>query len=114
QVSFASNRDPGFDKNNLLVIEGLLMRGDVSARKDALKQAVDNLPNVIASGFSVHQPTQQLGMANNVLPFTLAGGAGEVHRLATLTVGYDFFSTYRIPRLAGRDYVRERDLPSRL
>ncbi len=114
QIEFASSRDPGFDKENLLVIDGMLLRGEVSVRKEVLKQAVEALPAVVATTLSVHQPTQQSGMANNFLPFTLVGEEGSMHQLATVTIDHDFLSTYRISLQAGRDYARERDQPSGL
>ncbi len=110
QTAFSSNRDPGFNKNNLLVIEDV-DRSTVNDRKDNLAQelaTINAVSDVTLSSAKV--------MANhrNHLPVSppadsqaVGNGAVENVSLLYVVVGHDFFETYQIPLLAGRYYSRE-------
>jgi ABC-type methionine transport system ATPase subunit len=46
QVQFAGSRDPGFNKENLLIINNGLDRVDISGKRETLKQEMAALPNI--------------------------------------------------------------------
>jgi putative ABC transport system permease protein len=108
QVNYVSTRDPGFNKENVLTVDGL--GGEVTyPLKDSFKARVETLPDVMSAGFSVHQPTQQFGMATNAASFRVNGEAGDGQLIARLGVDEDFLPTYEILLLAGRNFDALRD-----
>ncbi len=109
QMRFIGERDPGFNKENLIAISNLLFRSNVNENKFILKNEILNLPNVTDASLSIHQPTQQLGMANIYPSYTISGGTGSNHQIGTLSIDQDFFATYQIEFLAGRNLSLERD-----
>lgn len=120
QVRFIIDRDPGFGRDNLLLVEGLLRVDNplsdtrTNARKETLRREIENLPGVTSAALSAHQPGQTTGLSTIIMPFTLQGGAGEARQIAILGTDTGFFDTYGIPVIAGRDWSDERDRASRL
>lgn len=114
QVEYSARRDPGFVRENMLVLDNLNRRPDVSALKSTLKQELAALAGVEVVSLSGHQPTQTTGYVTLTLPHTLEGGNGAAQTLATMSVDYDFFDAYRIGFLAGRNYDPARDRPTPL
>lgn len=107
QLAYSTNRDPGFNKDNLLVINQLGPRPEVRARLDTLKQELSALASVTDVAMSQVQPSAQ---QQNYNIYTKVGeGAGTGYTLATVPVGFDYFATYQIPFLAGRPYDEDRD-----
>jgi putative ABC transport system permease protein len=117
QVSYTQNRDPGFNGDNMLIIENLgeprLANASV-AEKNTLKTELANLANVSAASLSGHQPMQSSGSAIVPLPFSRLDQPGITNQLTTLSVDHDFFRTYEISLLAGRDYSQALDRPTPL
>ncbi|MCG8412914.1 MAG: ABC transporter permease [Pseudomonadales bacterium] len=109
QMRFLGDRDPGFNRENLIAINNLLFREEVRARKSALKEEVLALSSVSNATLSIHQPTQQLGLANNYMSYSIPGGPDTRYRIATLPIDEDFVETYEIGLLAGRSFSLERD-----
>jgi putative ABC transport system permease protein len=120
QVRFTVNRDPGFNRENLLVIGNLLRvdnpmsRSNTGGRKETLEQEVAALPEVTSVGLSVHQPGQRFGLATISVPFTLLEGPAGAQQIPVRGVDAGFFRTYETPFIAGRDFADERDVESRL
>jgi putative ABC transport system permease protein len=120
QVRFIVERDPGFSRQNLLLVEGLLLVDNplssaaVDARKETLRREIANLPGVTSVGLSMHQPGQRFGLSTIVMPFTLQGGSGDAQQMAALGTDSGFFETYGISVIAGRNWADERDRPSRM
>lgn len=112
QVEYSARRDPGFDGENVLVLDNLNRRADVSAVKNTLKQEIAALTSVEAVSLSGHQPTQTLGYVTMTMLHTLEGGSGTPQAIPTMSVDYDFFDTYRIAFVAGRNYDAARDQPT--
>jgi putative ABC transport system permease protein len=107
QLQYSNNRDPGFNKDNLLVINNIRPRPELRANLEPLKQELLPLANISNVGFSETQPSgqqQQYGV------YTPLGGAGTNFTIARAGVGYDYFETYQIPLLAGRNYTVGRDI----
>ncbi|WP_308911654.1 ABC transporter permease [Pseudokordiimonas caeni] len=107
QKLYATRLDPGFNKENLLVVRNTSNSGAVSKR-DAFKEQVLRIPGVVDAAFSSDAPAS--GNESNI-SVRVADDDGErtvligVHR-----VDYEFFETYEIPFLAGRAYNRQNAL----
>ncbi|HEX6994998.1 MAG TPA: ABC transporter permease [Gammaproteobacteria bacterium] len=120
QVRYVVQRDPGFGRENVLLVEGLLRVDNPlssvssNARKETLRREIENLPGVTSVGMSGHQPGQTTGLSTIVMGFTLLGGAGDAQQIAVLGTDSGFFETYGIEVIAGRDWSDERDRPSRI
>ncbi len=108
QMQYSLSRDPGYNKDNLLVINRIYLHPELDDRIETLKQELLYLPNVTNTGLSDIQPSQQ---RENYLMFTHPGQTGTSYTMAYTCVGYDYFTTYQIPLIAGRDYSVERDIP---
>lgn len=113
QVQYVAGRDPGFDRENLLVINNLTTRPDVAMRKMVLRERLAAEPGVVAASLSGHQPMQRVGLSTVVIGYTLGTGGGEAVQLPTLSVDYAFMDAYRIPLVAGRDFDETVDQPAR-
>lgn len=113
QVRYMLARDPGFDMDNLLVIEDLFRAG-VHERKAVLKSRMEQIPGVESVSLSGHQPMQTRNLSTIVLPVTLDGESRVNASMSVLSVDQDFFRTYRIPLVAGRYYEADRDQASSL
>ena len=107
QMQYSLNRDPGYNKDNLLIINKT-NRSEVIGKIEPLKNELLNLENVSDVCFSDLQPSQQ----TQITPvFTDLGRPENKYFFALSYVGYDYFSTYQIPVISGRNYSVERDLP---
>jgi putative ABC transport system permease protein len=80
------------------------------AEQNLLLQRIAALPEVSAVALSGYRPLESTG--NSSFSWNYSSGGEEVPSLATTSVGHDFFRTYRIALVAGRDFSAERDLPS--
>lgn len=120
QVQFTVNRDPGFNKENLLVIGSLLRvdnpmaRSGTAASKETLRREIAALPAVVSAGLSVHQPGQRVGLSTITVPFTLLEGPAGAQPIWILGVDDGFFGTYETPLIAGRNFAAAQDRESRL
>ncbi len=101
QMLYAKNKDLGFNKENLLVINNLF-RDAASEKLSLLVEEYKRLPQAISvtwSNDAPGRPTENnTGMRTPEMPETeslLMGNRG---------IGYDYFETYQIPLLAGRYY----------
>ena len=108
QTQYSMNRDPGYNKDNLLVINRLGMDEKIQAKIEVLKQELLSLADISSVGLSQVQPSQQ--QQNNLL-YTRPGDSQTTYIKPTTAIGYDYFQTYQIPIIAGRDYSIDRDLP---
>lgn len=111
QVQYAMQRDPGFNAENLLVIDDLQRYPAVNRNKNALEDRVSGLPNVVSTSLSGHQPMQRFGNSTHDFPYRQAqAGSGALpSQIPTLMVDHDFFRTYDIPIMAGRNFDESRD-----
>ncbi len=108
QMQYTIKRDPGYNKDNLLVINEIGFGGIFKHKIKALKQELLNQPNVTDVGLSDIQPSEQ--HTQNYM-FTHLGRPENIHLIARNGVDYDYFSTYQIPIVAGRKYYDGRDIP---
>ena len=108
QMQYSMNRDPGYNKDNLLVINRLGSDEKIKAKIPVLKQELLNLADVSDVGVSQVQPSWQ---QQSNLAFTRPGHPETTYLKSTTGIGYDYFKTYQIPIVAGRDYSIDRDIP---
>ena len=104
QMLYATAMDPGFNKDQLLTIEGTNRPG-AAEKQDALKQELLGLPGVTRVAFSSEAP---FSSSENNQGVSIPGQpeAGTMI-IGSLTIGYDFMDTVETPLLAGRNYSRD-------
>lgn len=112
QVQFISKRDPGFNKENLIVIEDLYARAEVAALKGTLKQELENLPAVSSTALSSYRPMSTTRFARLSGVFGLEGEQDRSYIMASSHVDHDFFANYEIEFVSGRNFSKDRDLQS--
>jgi putative ABC transport system permease protein len=110
QMQYSLNRDPGYNKDNLLIINqmGFGQREEFKGKIEPLKNELLKLSNVSDVCLSAIQPSQG---NPNVINFKHLGRSEAIYSMNLSDVGYDYFSTYQIPVVSGRKYSVERDLP---
>jgi putative ABC transport system permease protein len=95
QISFMLNKDVGFNKENLLVIE----RAHVIGQKmKAFKSEIRGIPGVVNISGSTSVP----GRVNNNNGYGIEGRSDESFILTTAWVDYDFIDTYQMNIADGR------------
>jgi len=100
QRSYALNLDPGFNQQNLLVIQ-YLFRGDTGENREVLKERVLGLPGVTSAAFSRSTPPSGAG---NPATFEVLDQNKKV-TLPWQEVENDYFSVYQIPLIEGRLFL---------
>jgi len=113
QKYYATNLDPGFNKENLFVLYNIGRNG-VSDKRDALKEEIARLPGVVATSLTSDAPAS--GNESNRSIQVPGDDSNQDILIGTQNVDYDFLETYQIPLIAGRNYSREFStdvLPSR-
>ncbi|MFC1494977.1 ABC transporter permease [Thermodesulfobacteriota bacterium] len=110
QMEYSMNRDPGYNRDNLLVINGLGYDVKTISKIDVLKQELLNLTDISDVSVSILQPSDQSGWSWWSTPFTFPGHPEATQKDRTY-IDDDYFKTYQIPIIAGRDFSMDRDLP---
>jgi putative ABC transport system permease protein len=108
QMEYGMSRDPGYNKDNLLVINGLRYDVKTISKIDVLKRELLNLADISDVGVSFLPPSHKTEFLST--PFTLPGHPETIQTDRTY-IDDDFFKTYQIPIIAGRDFSMDRDLP---
>jgi len=80
----------------------------IQSKIEVLKQELLSLADVSSVGLSQVQPSQQ--QQSNLI-YTRQGHSETTYVRPTTGIGYDYFKTYQIPIVAGRDYSIDRDIP---
>ncbi|MCY1718772.1 ABC transporter permease [Prolixibacteraceae bacterium Z1-6] len=99
QLTYMVNKDVGFDKDRLLVIESA---GSIGNQVDAFKQEVLKIPGVEHVAASTAVP----GHNNNNNGYMLEGRDGQTYLMQTAYVDYDFLETYNLQLINGRFFDR--------
>ncbi len=108
QMKYSLNRDPGYNKENLLIINQI-GTSDVSKNKiNPLKQELQKLSNITDVGMSQLRPGR---FPNTNIMFSRLGQSDDSQLISITGIGYNFFKTYQIPFIAGRNYSEGRDIP---
>lgn len=95
QIRYMLNKDVGFDKEQLLVIERAHIVGN---RMKAFKESVKMIPGVINISSSTAIP----GRTNNNNGYLIEGRGAETVLMATSWVDYDYIDTYGMDLGSGR------------
>jgi putative ABC transport system permease protein len=103
------NRDPGYNRDNLLVINGLRYDVQTISKIDVLKKELLNLADISDVSVSFLQPSQKGDYMTT--PFTLPGHPETTYRKVITYIDDDYFKTYQIPIVAGRAFSMDRDTP---
>ncbi|NVK24812.1 MAG: ABC transporter permease, partial [Gammaproteobacteria bacterium] len=106
QMKYAETMDAGFNKDNVLVVDRL-GREDANSKREMLIKEISKMPNVTAVTWSNETPAN--GNENNTMVRTAGMPKEDSLLIGQRSVGYDFFDTYQIERVAGRSYQRDRN-----
>lgn len=98
QMQFMRNRDLGFDKDQVLVVE----TGENN--RSAFQQAVSHLPNVKATSLSASVPGS--GHAGAYTEMENIKGDMQIANVDLYFVDFDYLSLYDIKMVAGRPFDR--------
>ncbi len=107
QTKYSINRDPGYNKDNLIVINKLAGNEKFIGKIDLLKQELLNLVDISDVSVSEYQPGQQ---GETAMPYTLPGHPETTYLEVRTFIDWDYFKTYQIPIIAGRDFSIDRDI----
>ncbi len=99
QIFFMLNKDVGFDKEQLVVIN---MAHSLHNRVEAFKESVLEIPGVINIASSTAVP----GRNNNLNGYGIEGRKDESFLLQTNWVDPDYLDTYRMELVSGRKFDR--------
>jgi putative ABC transport system permease protein len=100
QIRFMLNKDVGFSKEQLIVIN---RAGALGTRVKAFKDAVREIPGVINIASSTAVP----GRNNNNNGYMIEGRKDETYLLQTNWVDYDYLDTYGMTLASGRSFSEE-------
>lgn len=109
QVQFVSQRDPGFNKDNLFIIHDLFYRAEVAKRKETLRDQVGKLPNVINVTLSGYHPMATTPFARMSSSYLVEGVPDKSFILANTFIDTHYFDTYDMKIVAGRNFSPDRD-----
>ena len=99
QLTFMQNKDLGFNKDRLMVIE---QASSIGNQVNTFKEEVLKLPGIQNVSASTAVP----GHNNNNNGYMLEGRDGETFLMQTAWVDYDFLKTYGIKLTDGRSFDR--------
>jgi putative ABC transport system permease protein len=100
QTNYARNVDLGFDKENRLVLSGML-RGDMHEIGQAIRSELLALPGVKLAAFSQGIIPETTRNYNAV---TISGVSTDPLNVESVKVGFGFFEVFGIETLAGRTF----------
>ncbi len=95
QIRYMLNKDVGFNKEQLIVIERAHVIGN---KMKSFKESIKRLPGVINIASSTALP----GRTNNNNGYMMEGRKDETYLMATSWVDYDFLDTYGMKLVSGR------------
>ncbi len=105
QMIYMTTLDPGFKKDNMLLVHNI-GRGGVEEQREVLKNAILRVENVTNASMVASPPTGG-NDSNSIVQNVEKPELGRI-AIGRQQVDHDFFKTYEIPFLAGRDYDRNR------
>jgi putative ABC transport system permease protein len=97
QIKYMLNKDVGFEKEQLIVIERAHIIGN---KMKAFKESVKTIPGVRNIASSTALP----GRTNNNNGYLIEGRNEETYLMATSWVDYDFLDTYGMKLRSGRGF----------
>ncbi|MBN1472922.1 MAG: ABC transporter permease [Syntrophaceae bacterium] len=112
QLRYTSKHDPGFNPENLLVLEEIGRASDTKNYANTLQQEFLKLPAVNNVGLSTSQPTKKGGIIYILPPFrpkTDDSTQGQEVTFNVISIDYNFFKTYEMSLLSGRPFIHGLD-----
>jgi putative ABC transport system permease protein len=97
QIKYMLNKDVGFNKEQLMVINGADALG---TKVNSFKEAVKVIPGVIKIASSTAVP----GRNNNKNSYMMEGRKGEAFLMQTNWIDYDYLETYGMTLKSGRSF----------
>jgi len=97
QISYMLNKDVGFNKEQLIVIN---RAGALGTKMKAFKDSVKEIPGVV----NVSSSTAVPGRNNNNNGYTIEGRKDETFLMMTNWVDYNFLETYGMKLVSGRAF----------
>lgn len=97
QISFMLNKDVGFNKEQMLVIN---RAHALESRVEAFKSAAKEIPGIVSIASSTAIP----GRTNNTNGYGIEGKKDESVLMSTSWVDYDFIETYGMSLAEGRNF----------
>lgn len=111
QMQYTYKHDPGFNSENLLVVEGISRPG-IGQYKNTLKQELLKQPGVIDVCLSSIQPKRDEAVDEFMFSLkrkTVDSTPQHDQIFPNIQVDYNFFQTYEIPLLSGRFFTKGMD-----
>jgi len=106
QRLYATSKDPGFEKENILVVHNL-GRTDMQGKGDTLRQRLTQIPGVTKTSLAADTPANGNESNSSV---TKEGDDPSLSMLiGRQSIDYDFFDLYGVDVIAGRVYSRDRE-----
>ncbi|MDN3651483.1 ABC transporter permease [Thalassotalea ponticola] len=105
QMQYALNMDPGYNKDNLMVIYRV-GRDAASEQRNVLLNELEKHPQVTSVTYSNETPGN--ANENNTMMRTPEIPEEDALLIGQRAVGYNFFETYQINVVAGRTYDKNR------
>jgi len=104
QLNYVRYKSPGFNKENILVIDDPSMI--LGKRANAFTAELKKNANILSASACLDYP----GSGNDNFPISARYGAQtQDHLLANFSAGYDFPKTFGIQLVQGRDFDRQMD-----
>lgn len=100
QIAYMINRDPGFVKDQLLVLDN---EGSLGANAKSFKESISMIPGVLSLTSSSAVP----GNSNNNNGYMVEGKKDETILMWTNFVDYNFMETYGMQLKSGRFFRKE-------
>jgi putative ABC transport system permease protein len=97
QIKFMLNKDVGFDKEQVIVIN---RAGALGTKLKSFKDAIKEIPGVIKIASSTAVP----GRNNNKNAYLLEGRKDETLLMQTNWIDYDYLETYGLKLMSGRNF----------
>ena len=101
QMIYAQNKDLGYDQNNMLLIHDV-GRDDARSKLSTLVQELRRLPNATSVSWANFSPGYM--SENNTAVRTVGMSKEDSILIGNRGIGYEYFNTYDIPLLAGREF----------
>lgn len=106
QRLYATSKDPGFSKENILVVSNL-SRSGMQGKQEALRQQVEQIPGVLQTSLAPDTPAN--GNTGNTNLIREGESDKESMLIGRQVVDHEFFDLYDVELLAGRFYERARE-----
>ncbi len=108
QLLYLGKIEPGFNPDNLLVVENMNRR-EITPLKNIFKQEVLKISGVTSAAYSSNQANNAQSGGVDVGLYRPLENTGAGLNVAALSIGTDFFETWQIPLRSGRTFVDGRD-----